>query len=132
MKYLITGGAGFIGSHLSDALVARGDSVVVLDNFTTGSKENLSGVASSVSVVSGDISDSTLVTKLVGESDFVVHLACQLEQRTNQMYHLPRLQLPEPLALTHQRPLSCTSPRKQSWCQHRIDSSTTQLTSNDC
>ena len=52
MKYLITGGAGFIGSHLSDALVARGDSVVVLDNFTTGSRENLSGVASSVFVVS--------------------------------------------------------------------------------
>jgi len=78
VKYLITGGAGFIGSHLSDALVARGDSVVVLDNFTTGSKENLSGVAGSVSVVSGDILDSALVTKLVGESDFVVHLAAAL------------------------------------------------------
>jgi len=78
VKYLITGGAGFIGSHLSDALVARGDSVVVLDNFTTGSKENLSGVASSVSVVSGDILDLALVTKLVGESDFVVHLAAAL------------------------------------------------------
>ena len=78
MKYLITGGAGFIGSHLSDALVARGDSVVVLDNFTTGSKENLSGLAGSVSVVSGDILDSVLVTKLVGESDFVVHLAAAL------------------------------------------------------
>jgi UDP-glucose 4-epimerase len=78
VKYLITGGAGFIGSHLSDALVARGDSVVVLDNFTTGSKENLSGVVGSVSVVSGDILDSALVTKLVGESDFVVHLAAAL------------------------------------------------------
>ena len=78
MKYLITGGAGFIGSHLSDALVARGDSVVILDNFTTGSKENLSGVAGSLSVVSGDILDSALVTKLVGESDFVVHLAAAL------------------------------------------------------
>ena len=78
MKYLITGGAGFIGSHLSDALVARGDSVVILDNFTTGNKENLSGVAGSVTVVSGDILDSALVTKLVGESDFVVHLAAAL------------------------------------------------------
>jgi UDP-glucose 4-epimerase len=78
VKYLITGGAGFIGSHLSDALVARGDSVVVLDNFTTGSKDNLSGVVGSVSVVSGDILDSALVTKLVGESDFVVHLAAAL------------------------------------------------------
>jgi UDP-glucose 4-epimerase len=78
VKYLITGGAGFIGSHLSDALVARGDSVVILDNLTTGNKENLSGVAGSVTVVSGDILDSALVTKLVGESDFVVHLAAAL------------------------------------------------------
>ena len=78
MRYLITGGAGFIGSHLSDALVARGDSVLILDNFTTGSKENLSGVAGSVSVVSGDVLDFDLVTKLVSDSDFVVHLAAAL------------------------------------------------------
>ena len=78
MKYLITGGAGFIGSHLSDALVARGDSVVILDNFTTGNQENLNGVAGSVKVVSGDILDSALVTKLVEECDFVVHLAAAL------------------------------------------------------
>jgi len=78
MKYFITGGAGFIGSHLSDALVTRGDSVVILDNFTTGSKENLNKVAGSVTVVSGDILDSALVSKLVSESDFVVHLAAAL------------------------------------------------------
>ena len=78
MKYFITGGAGFIGSHLSDALVSRGDSVVILDNFTTGSKENLNKVAGSVTVVSGDILDSALVSKLVSESDFVVHLAAAL------------------------------------------------------
>jgi UDP-glucose 4-epimerase len=78
VRYLITGGAGFIGSHLSDALVARGDSVLILDNFTTGSKENLSGVAGSVTVVSGDVLDFDLVTKLVSDSDFVVHLAAAL------------------------------------------------------
>ena len=78
MKYFITGGAGFIGSHLSDALVTRGDSVVILDNFTTGSKENLNEVAGSVTVVPGDILDSALVSKLVSESDFVVHLAAAL------------------------------------------------------
>jgi UDP-glucose 4-epimerase len=78
VKYFITGGAGFIGSHLSDALVSRGDSVVILDNFTTGSKENLNKVAGSVTVVSGDILDSALVSKLVSESDFVVHLAAAL------------------------------------------------------
>jgi UDP-glucose 4-epimerase len=78
VKYLITGGAGFIGSHLSDALVVRGDLVVILDNYTTGSKENLSGVAGSVSVVTGDILDTALVNRLVSESDFVVHLAAAL------------------------------------------------------
>jgi UDP-glucose 4-epimerase len=78
VKYFITGGAGFIGSHLSDALVTRGDSVVILDNFTTGSKENLNEVAGSVTVVPGDILDSALVSKLVSESDFVVHLAAAL------------------------------------------------------
>jgi UDP-glucose 4-epimerase len=78
VKYLITGGAGFIGSHLSDALVSRGDSVVILDNFTTGSKDNLSGESGSVTVASGDILDSALTSKLVGESDFVVHLAAAL------------------------------------------------------
>ena len=41
MKYLITGGAGFIGSHLSDALISRGDSVVVLDNLSTGDSKHL-------------------------------------------------------------------------------------------
>ena len=41
MKYLITGGAGFIGSHLSDALVARGDSIVILDNLSTGNQHNI-------------------------------------------------------------------------------------------
>ena len=78
MKYLITGGAGFIGSHLSEALVLRGNSVVILDNFTTGSKENIRGVNDSLSVVSGDVLDSNLVTKLVSDSDFVVHLAAAL------------------------------------------------------
>ena len=41
MKYLITGGAGFIGSHIADALIARGDYVVVLDNFSTGNSHNI-------------------------------------------------------------------------------------------
>jgi len=77
MKYLITGGAGFIGSHLSDALISRGDSVVVLDNLSTGDSKNLSGVKSSLNleVVSGSILDSALVENLVARVDSVLHLA---------------------------------------------------------
>ena len=77
MKYLITGGAGFVGSHLADALVARGDSVVVLDNLSTGVSENLAGVSRSslFKYVSGSILDEALVEDLVGSVDHVLHLA---------------------------------------------------------
>jgi len=77
MKFLITGGSGFIGSHLSDALISRGDSVVVLDNLSTGDSKNLSGVKSSsnLEVVSGSILDSALVETLVTRVDSVLHLA---------------------------------------------------------
>lgn len=77
MKYLITGGAGFVGSHLADALVGRGDSVVVLDNLSTGVSENLAGVNRSLlfKYVSGSILDEALVDELVGSVDHVLHLA---------------------------------------------------------
>jgi len=77
VKYLITGGAGFVGSHLADALVGRGDSVVVLDNLSTGVSGNLVGVSSSPSFkyVSGSILDEVLVEELVGSVDHVLHLA---------------------------------------------------------
>ncbi|HVP13157.1 MAG TPA: SDR family oxidoreductase [Phycisphaerae bacterium] len=54
-KYLVTGGAGFIGSHLVEALVERGDYVRVLDNFSTGSRENLAGAAPRIDVIEGDL-----------------------------------------------------------------------------
>jgi UDP-glucose 4-epimerase len=78
MKYLITGGAGFIGSHLTESLVNRRDQVVILDNFFTSSMSNLNLVKEKVNVVEGNILDQTLVQKLVSESDFVVHLAAAL------------------------------------------------------
>ena len=78
MKHLITGGAGFIGSHLTEALVSRGDQVVVLDNFFTSSMGNLNQIKDKVNVVEGDILDQTLVRKLVSESDYIVHLAAAL------------------------------------------------------
>ena len=78
MKYLITGGAGFIGSHLTEALIARGDQVVILDNFFTSSMDNLNQVKDKVNVVEGNILDQRLVAKLVSESDYIVHLAAAL------------------------------------------------------
>ena len=78
MKYLITGGAGFIGSHLTEALVSRGDQVVVLDNFFTSSMGNLNQVKDKVNVVEGNILDQTLIRKMVSESDYIVHLAAAL------------------------------------------------------
>jgi len=80
MKYLITGGAGFIGSHLTDALLQRGDSVVILDNMATGSAKNLAGVQGhpELRMVSGSILDATLMDQLVGEVDHVLHLAAAL------------------------------------------------------
>ena len=60
MKYLVTGGAGFIGSNIAEALVRRGDSVVVLDNFSTGKRENLQAVADQVTVVDCQGADSVI------------------------------------------------------------------------
>lgn len=78
MKYLITGGAGFIGSHLTEALVKRGDQVVILDNFFTSSMDNLKQVKEKINLVEGNILDQRLVAKLVSESDYIVHLAAAL------------------------------------------------------
>jgi len=77
MKYLITGGAGFIGSHLSEALVARGDSIVILDNLSTGNHHNIESLIGNdaVTFYSGSILDEALVEKLVSEVDHVIHLA---------------------------------------------------------
>jgi UDP-glucose 4-epimerase len=71
VKYLITGGAGFIGSHLSEALVARGDSVIVVDNLSTGQNE----VVPSVEFIQGSIFDEKLMDSLVSKVDHVLHLA---------------------------------------------------------
>lgn len=77
MKYLITGGAGFIGSHLADALLARRDAVVILDNFSTGDARNVAHMVGDprVQIQSGSILDDHLVRRLVDHSDAVVHLA---------------------------------------------------------
>ena len=68
MKILVTGGAGFIGSHIAEYLVQRGDDVTVLDNLTTGKKENLAKINDKINFVNGDIRDYELLEKLVNNS----------------------------------------------------------------
>ena len=82
MRAFITGGAGFIGSHLADALVARGDSVIILDNLSTGSKENIAHILESLTFVEGDIRDQNLVEKLSKDSDVIFHMAAALGVQT--------------------------------------------------
>ena len=77
-KVLITGGAGFIGSHLADHFVQQGSEVVILDNLTTGSKSNLQGPGSSAKFVMGDIRNQNLVEELVNGADLVLHMAAAL------------------------------------------------------
>jgi len=78
MRAFITGGAGFIGSHLADSLIARGDSVTILDNMSTGSKKNIAHLEGKIAVHEGDIRDKELVDKLVAQSDVVFHMAAAL------------------------------------------------------
>ena len=75
MKILVTGGAGFIGSHITEYLVQRGDDVTVLDNLNTGRKENLAKINDKINFVNGDIRDSQLLEKLVSDTDSVFHEA---------------------------------------------------------
>ena len=78
MRAFITGGAGFIGSHLADALIARGNSVIILDNMSTGSAKNIAHLQGKIEVHEGDIRDKALVEKLVEQSDIVFHMAAAL------------------------------------------------------
>ena len=78
MRAFITGGAGFIGSHLADALIARGDTVTILDNMSTGSQANIAHLDGKITVHTGDIRDQAVVEKLVEDSDIVFHMAAAL------------------------------------------------------
>jgi UDP-glucose 4-epimerase len=83
MTYLVTGGAGFIGSHLVDALLARGDSVIALDNLATGSRANLSEAAKNAGFrfVHGSVLDDLVVDELMRQCDAVVHMAAAVGVR---------------------------------------------------
>ncbi|HKS22569.1 MAG TPA: GDP-mannose 4,6-dehydratase [Thermoanaerobaculia bacterium] len=77
MKALITGGSGFIGSHLADALIARGDEVIALDDFSTGSFDNVRHLDANARfrLVVGSVRNENAVEPLVDECDAVFHLA---------------------------------------------------------
>jgi UDP-glucose 4-epimerase len=77
MSYLITGGSGFIGSHLTDALLARGNSVTILDNLSTGRESNLTSslMQPRLTFLHGSVLDTVLVDELVSQCEVVVHLA---------------------------------------------------------
>jgi UDP-glucose 4-epimerase len=77
-KVLITGGAGFIGSHLADHFIQAGDQVTILDNLTTGSMDNLKGAGGKAKFVSGDIRNQSLVEELINGADLVLHMAAAL------------------------------------------------------
>ena len=83
MRYLITGGAGFIGSHLAEALILRGDHVVILDDFSTGSRRNLAGLTgtSTLTILEGSVVDAELAGRAMDGVDQVIHLAAAVGVR---------------------------------------------------
>ena len=74
-KVLVTGGAGFIGSHLVDALVGKGVEVVILDDLSTGKRENIAHHTSGVTFIEGDVSDASRVAQAAEGVDVIFHLA---------------------------------------------------------
>lgn len=74
-KFLVTGGAGFIGSHIAETLAKKGNFVRVLDNFSSGRLENLAGVAKEIELIRGDIRDKNTCLKAAKGMDFVLHQA---------------------------------------------------------
>jgi UDP-glucose 4-epimerase len=82
MRVLITGGAGFIGSHLADHYVNAGHTVTLLDNFSTGSKLNITHLEGKVTTVDGDIRNVDLIDRLTKDADLVLHMAAALGVNT--------------------------------------------------
>ena len=77
MRFLVTGGAGFIGSNTVDELVRRGHSVVVLDDFSSGKEDNLAEIRNKITFIKGSITDIEVVRKAMHEAEYVLHLAAR-------------------------------------------------------
>jgi UDP-glucose 4-epimerase len=82
MRVFITGGAGFIGSHLADHYVNAGHTVTLLDNFSTGSQSNIAHLEGKVTTIDGDIRNIELIDQLAKDSDLVLHMAAALGVNT--------------------------------------------------
>ena len=82
MKVLITGGSGFLGSHITDSLLTRGDNVVVIDNYETGRRDNLTAHPN-LKVVEGTIADADLLDSLFEGINFVIHAAASYKNPEN-------------------------------------------------
>ena len=82
MRIFITGGAGFIGSHLCDALLKEGHQVAILDNMSTGSAANIAHIKDQIEIHQGDIRDVALVEKAMAPADLVLHMAAALGVNT--------------------------------------------------
>jgi len=82
MRVFITGGAGFIGSHLCDALLKEGHQVSILDNMSTGSAANIAHIKDKIEIHQGDIRDVALVEKAMAPADLVLHMAAALGVNT--------------------------------------------------
>jgi UDP-glucose 4-epimerase len=82
MRVFITGGAGFIGSHLADHYVNDGHQVTLLDNFSTGAQENIAHLIGKVTTVDGDIRNIELIDQLTKDADLVLHMAAALGVNT--------------------------------------------------
>jgi UDP-glucose 4-epimerase len=95
MRSLVTGGAGFIGSHLADALVAQGDEVVVFDNLSTGNLKNLAGIADRITFIQGDVADLESVREAVADCQRVFHQAAvaSVPATIEQPLHTQRVNL---------------------------------------
>jgi len=75
MKYVVTGGAGFIGSHLAEKLVEQGNQVTIIDNLNTGKEKNLKHIEKKIDFVKGDILDEKLINEITQDVNGVFHQA---------------------------------------------------------
>ena len=97
-KVVVTGGAGFIGSHVVDELVARGAAVTIVDNFSTGFREFVN-TADTVHLVEGDLLDQPLLDRTLAGKDFVFHLAANADVKDGLLH--PRKDVEQNVLATH-------------------------------
>lgn len=87
-RYLVTGGAGFIGSHITERLLKNGSSVVVLDDFSTGTHQNIRHLENHAhfTLVNGDVTDTDLLVELAADTDTIIHLAASVGVKNIAQY----------------------------------------------